>query len=193
MKRLTYLFCALVIASITAAITGAAMVLGYIYVPLVAIPVGIILVLVCRKNVTEVIEDERIQRISGKAALRTLEILFILGAIAGSVLWSFIGIGNSPAFVGQQSIDDSGMISETITMYKPGSEYTPQNAIKTISIRNKNAMNESEATAYCSFWRDDLWLYDFSGHAGFIIGICITALITCFGAFYLYYSRKYGT
>ena len=57
----------------------------------------------------------------------------------------------------------------------------------------EDAMNESEATAYCSFWRDDLWLYDFSGHAGFIVGICVVSLITCFGAFYLYYSRKYGT
>jgi uncharacterized membrane protein len=190
MKRITYLFCALIIACATAALTAVSIVFGNFFVPLIAIPAGVLVIWVCRRNVSEVFEDELSQRISGKAAMRTLEAMFIIGAIVGTVLLSVLG--NGPSY-GGQIIDNNGTVSEKITMYRHGGEPIPENAIKSLTIRDRNAMTEEEARAYCSFWRDDLWFYNFSGHASFVILTGVVVMVTCFSAFYLYYRKKYGT
>ena len=79
MKRITYMLCTLLTASLVAAMIGWSMAAGNFLVPLMAIPLGVIVIMACRQNVKEKIEDERTCRIRSQAALRTLEILVIAG------------------------------------------------------------------------------------------------------------------
>lgn len=190
MKRIYYLISLIVIGSIIAALVGASMAAGNIYVPLVAIPFGIILIFLLRKQVTERIEDERVRLIRAKAALKTIEILLVLGAIIASILCAYWGAGMSPEITGVKSIDDSGKISETITIYKPGLEHQPANVVRSITIPDTSAMNESEAMSYCTFWREGLRTNQDSGFAGIIIGGCLAILISTYLALYLYYNKK---
>lgn len=191
MKRIHYLICLLIIASVVSALVGASMAAGNIFIPLVAIPLGVLIILICRKRVTERIEDERVRKIRAKAALRTIETLLILGAITASILYAYWGIGMSPQITGIKSIDDNGTISETITIYNSGSEQIPANIIRSITIPDTNAMNESEADAYCQFWREGLRTNQDSGFAGLIIGFCLLVLILSYAGFYYYYNKKY--
>jgi uncharacterized membrane protein len=192
MKRITYLACALVIAVLVAAMIGWSMAVGNFLVPIIAIPLGIIVILACRRNVQEVIGDERLNKVRSRAALRTLEVVVIAGAIAAVILYSFVISDNlSPKVTGRVYMNDDGTSSMVISLYKPGSAATPENLIRSTMIRDINAMNESEALEYSRFRGEAFLENELKGIAGMTIGVSLVALLVLFGAFYRYYDRKY--
>ncbi len=192
MKRLTYLTCTLIVACMVAAMVGWSMAAGNFLVPVIAIPLGIIVVLACRAQVDVVIADEREKRIRSKAALRTLEVVVIGGAIVAIILYSFVvSIPLTPIITGKIFINADGTQSMTITEYKPGSVPGPQTLIRQTTIHNLNAMNESEAIAYCSYVREGFQENENRGLVGMTVGSVVVILLGTFGAFYLYYDKKY--
>ena len=192
MKRLMYLFCSLFVACIVAAMIGWSMAAGNFLVPVIAIPLGIIVILACRRQVDEIIEDERESRIRSKAALLTLEVIIIGGAIAAILLYSYlVSIPLTPVITGKMIINADGTNSMTISEYKPGSPTTLNNLIRSTTIKNLNAMNESEAVDYCTFVREGFRENENRGLVGMTLGSTLVILIVTFGAFYLYFNRKY--
>jgi uncharacterized membrane protein len=192
MKRITYLTCSLLVACMVATMIGWSMAAGNFLVPVIAIPLGIIVILACRAHVSEVIHDEREIRIRSKAALRTLEVITIGGAIAAIILYSYVvSIPLTPVITGKLVINDDGTQSMTIAEYKAGSVPGPENVIRSTTIKNLNAMNDTEAIAYCTYVREGFRENENRGLAGTVIAFSLTALLVTFGAFYLYYNRKY--
>lgn len=192
MKRLTYLICTLTVACMVAAMVGWSMAAASFLVPVIAIPLGIIVVLACRAQVDIVIADEREKRIRSKAALRTLEVIVIGGSIAAIILYSYVvSIPLAPIISGKVSINEDGTQSMTIAEYKPGMVPGPQTLVRSTTIKNLNAMNESEAMTYCTYVREGFSENENRGLAGMTIGGGLVALLATFGAFYLYYNRKY--
>ena len=152
MKRLTYLTCTLAVAVMVAAMIGWSMAAGNFLVPVIAIPLGVIVILACRRNVQEVIADERLNKIRSKAALRTLEVAIITGAIAAVILYSFmVSSSLSPKISGRVYTNENGTNSMVINLYRPGSPETPENLIRSTTIKDINSMNEAEAMDYCQF------------------------------------------
>ena len=192
MKRITYLTCSLAAACMVAAMVGWSMAAGNFFIPVIAIPLGIIVVIACRAQVSEVIEDERENRIRSRAALRTLEVIVIGGAIAAIILYSYVvSIPLAPVITGKLVIADDGTQSMTIAEYRPGSVPGPQTLVRSTTIRNLNAMNESEAMTYCTYIREGFQENENRGLAGMTIGCVLLAMLVIFGAFYLYYRKKY--
>jgi uncharacterized membrane protein len=192
MKRLTYLTCSLAVAVMVAAMVGWSMAAGNFLVPVIAIPLGIIVILACRRNVQEVICDERLNKIHSKAALRTLEVIIIAGAIATVILYSFmISDSLSPKVTGRVFTNENGTSSMIINLYKPGSTETAENLVRTTTIRDVNAMDEFEAMDYCQFRREAFLENERKGLAGLTIGCSLIVILATFGAFYLYYDKKY--
>jgi len=192
MKYFSYLICTFMTACLVAAMIGWSMAAGNFLVPLIAIPLGVIVILACRKNVKEKLEDERTCRIRSKAALRTLEVIVIAGAIATVILYSYVVSSPlSPSITGKISSNADGTNSMTINLYKPGSPSLPENLVKSTSIKDINAMNESEAVEYCSYIRESYRENENRGLVGMTLGSTLVILIVTFGAFYLYYNRKY--
>ena len=192
MKRITYLACSLIVACMVAAMVGWSMEAGNFIVPAVTIPLGIIVVIACRAQVSEVIHDERENRIRSRAALRTIEVAIIGGAIAAVILYSFVvSAPLSPVIMGKIIENTDGTKSMTIAEYKPGSLQGPENLIRSTTIRDINAMNETEAMMYCTYIREGFKENEKRGLAGTVIACSIIALLGVFGAFYLYYRNKY--
>ena len=192
MKRLTYLTCTLIVACMVAAMVGWSMAAGNFLIPVIAIPLGIIVVLACRAQVDIIIADEREKRIRSKAALRTLEVVVIAGAIAAIILYSYVvSIPLAPIITGKLFINDDRTQSMTIAEYKPGSVPGPQTLVRSTTIRDLNAMNESEAMTYCTYVREGFSENENRGLVGMTIGSILVILLVTFGAFYLYYDRKY--
>ena len=192
MKRLTYLICTLIVACMVAAMVGWSMAAGNFLIPVIAIPLGIIVVLACRAQVDIIIADEREKRIRSKAALRTLEVVVIAGAIAAIILYSYVvSIPLAPIITGKLFINDDRTQSMTIAEYKPGSVPGPQTLVRSTTIRDLNAMNESEAMTYCTYVREGFSENENRGLVGMTIGSILVILLVTFGAFYLYYDRKY--
>ncbi len=192
MKRLTYLACALLVATVVAAMAGWSMATGNLLVPVIAIPLGAIVILACRRNVREVIGDERLNKVRSQAALRTLEVAIIVGAIATVVLYSFMTSGSlSPKVTGSVYTNSDGTSTMVINLYRPGAPQTAENLIRSTTIRDINSMNELEAMDYCQFRREAFLDNERKGVAGLTVGGLVISLLVTFGAFYLYYSRKY--
>lgn len=111
MNRTAYLVCILLTSSLVAAMVGWSMAAGAVLVPVIAVPLGVIVILACRQQVKGIISDERSSRIRSKAALRTIEVLLILGVI-GTVVFS------SYAFSAPLAPTINGKV--TITRTAPG-------------------------------------------------------------------------
>jgi hypothetical protein len=79
----------------------------------------------------------------------------------------------------------------TIAEYKPGSAPGPETLVRSTTIKNVDAMNESEAMTYCTYVREGFSENENRGIAGMTIGISLVTLLAIFGAFYLYYDKKY--
>jgi len=192
MKHLTYLTCTLIVACMVAAMVGWSMAAANFLIPVIAIPLGVIVVLACRAQVDPVIADEREKRIRSKAALRTLEVIVIGGAIAAVILYSYVvSIPLAPIITGKLFINDDGTQSMTIAEYKPGSVPGPQTLVRSTTIKDLNAMNETEAMTYCTYVREGFLKNESRGLAGMTIGYGLVAMLAIFGAFYLYYDKKY--
>jgi uncharacterized membrane protein len=192
MKRLTYLACSLIVACMVAAMIGWSMAAGNFLVPVIVIPLGIIVILACRAQVDIVIADEREKRIRSKAALRTLEVVSIGGAIAAIILYSYVvSIPLAPIITGKLIINDDGTQSMTIAEYKPGSVPGLQTLVRSTTIKDLDAMNETEAMTYCTYVREGFSENENRGLVGMTLGFSLVALLVIFGAFYLYYNRKY--
>lgn len=192
MKRLTYLACTFAVAVMVAAMIGWSMAAGNFFVPVIAIPLAFIVVLSCRAQVGEVIEDERERRIRSRAALRTLEVIVIGGAIAAVILYSYVvSIPLAPVITGKLFLNADGTQSMTIAEYEPGSLPGPDTLVRSTAIRDLDAMNETEAIAYCTYIREGFRENESRGLAGATIACGLIAVLVTFGAFYLYYSKKY--
>jgi uncharacterized membrane protein len=175
-----------------AAMVGWSMAAGNFLIPVIAIPLGIIVAYACRAQVSEVIGDERETRIRSKAALRTLEVVVIGGAIAAIILYSYVvSIPLAPVITGKLVTNDDGTQSMTIAEYKPGSVPGPQNLIRSTTIKDLEAMNQTEAMTYCTYVREGFRENETKGLAGTVIGCGLAVLLATFGAFYFYYNRKY--
>lgn len=79
----------------------------------------------------------------------------------------------------------------TITISRGGDPGMPGDVIRSITIRNMDAMNETEASAYAAFWQEGLRQYNESAITARTILYCLIVLVVTFGAFYLYYARKF--
>ena len=86
MNRKQFTLYVAAIAAAMGAIMGYGISTGNILLPIIALVAGITLISLGRRKVTEVIEDERIYRISEKASRRTLQIFGIGAALTGAIL-----------------------------------------------------------------------------------------------------------
>lgn len=192
MKRFTYLACSLAVSILVSAMIGWSIAAGNFLVPFIAIPLGIIVIVACRKNVKEAMGDERMNKVRSLAALRTLEILVIAGAIVAVILSSFVFSSTlSPKITGSVYTNENGTTTLVMHLYRPGSPETPDNLIRTITIRDIHSMNEVEAMEYSQFRNQAFEENEQKGLVGMTIGGVLAALLVTYGAFYLYYNKKY--
>jgi uncharacterized membrane protein len=192
MRRITYLACSLGVSILVAAMIGWSMAAGNFFVPIAAIPLGIIVVFACRKNVQEPMDDERMTKVRSVAALRTIECIVIAGAIVAVILMSFVfSSALSPKITGSFYTNEDGTTSLVLNLYKPGSPETPENLVRTLTIRDIHSMNEVEAMEYSQFRNQAFRENEQKGLVGITIAGVLAALLLTYGAFYLYYNKEY--
>lgn len=83
MDRKQFALYGTIIVMAMGAVAGYSVSIGNMLLPVIAVVTGILLLHLGRKRVTEVLEDERIYRISEKASRRILQILGIGMALIG--------------------------------------------------------------------------------------------------------------
>ncbi len=192
MKRITYIICSLLTSALVAAMVGWSFAAGALLVPVIAVPLGVLVILACRQQVTAVMSDERTARIRSKAALKTLEILLILCVIGTAIFTSYAySAPLAPMVTGKMTINDDGTRSMTLTLSRDGVAGMPEEVVRTLTIRDMDSMNETEARAYGLFWQEGLRQYEESAVIARTLLVCLGVLLVTFGAFSLYYTGKY--
>lgn len=192
MKYHTFLAFSVLTSCLVASLIGWSIATGYVIIPVIAIPLGVIVILACRQHVDVILKDERVREIRSLAALRTLEIGIILGAIGAVILYSYvISYPLFPSINGRYLTYDDGTRSMEITMYKPGLPGNTDNIISSTKIPNIDAMNEVEAMEYSQFRRESFLDNERNGLVGMTLGFGVITLLILFGVFNLYYNRKY--
>jgi uncharacterized membrane protein len=86
MSRKSYIVCQKAVAAAVGIIVGISIVMGNAIIPLAAVLVGMLALYICRRQVKEVIADERNYRVSEKAARLTINIFGPVIAILSVVL-----------------------------------------------------------------------------------------------------------
>ena len=86
MKTRQYKFYKLLIVMILAAIVGAFVTNGNFVIPLIVLLVAVILMFLLKRNVNEVLTDERLEHITGRASRLTFTIATVLIAVSGLIL-----------------------------------------------------------------------------------------------------------
>ncbi len=192
MNRITYLVCILLTSALVAAMVGWAFAAGALLVPVIAVPLGVLVLLACRQQVSAIISDERTTRIRSKAALKTLEILLILGVIGTAIFASYAySAPLAPEVTGKMTTNEDGTRSMTLSLSRSGIPGMPDEVIRSLTIRDVDSMNETEARAYGLFWQEGLRQYEESAVIARTLLVCLGVLLVTFGAFSLYYSGKY--
>lgn len=192
MKRITYIVCILLTSALVAAMVGWSFAAGALLVPVIAIPLGVLVILACRQQVSAIMSDERTTRIRSKSALKTLEILLILGVIGTAIFASYAySAPLAPRVAGKMTLNDDGTRSITLTLSRDSIAGLPGEVMRTLTIRDMDSMNETEARAYGLFWQEGLRQYEESAVIARTLLVCLAVLLITFGAFYWYYTRKY--
>ena len=85
MNRKQYAWCGMAIAIGIGAAVGWSVTTGNYLLPLAAVVAGMALKYLCRRRVTEVIEDELVYRISEKASYMTLRVSLVAMAVIAAI------------------------------------------------------------------------------------------------------------
>ena len=86
MKNKTFLLIKLVITAVIAAVIAISITIGNWYLPAIVLIAAVILLLVLKRRVKDVTEDERDRKIAGRAALLAMSTYAIASAVGGTVL-----------------------------------------------------------------------------------------------------------
>ncbi len=86
MNRKHYAWCGMAIAIAIGAAVGWSVTTGNYLLPFAAVVAGMALKYLCRRRVTDVMEDELIYRIAEKASYQTLRVSLVAMAVIGAVL-----------------------------------------------------------------------------------------------------------
>jgi uncharacterized membrane protein len=86
MNRKHYAWCGMAIAIAIGAAVGWSVTTGNYLLPFAAVVAGMALKYLCRRRVTDVMEDELIYRIAEKASYQTLRVSLVAMAVIGAIL-----------------------------------------------------------------------------------------------------------
>ncbi|MDI6884870.1 MAG: DUF2178 domain-containing protein [archaeon] len=86
MNSKQFRLCGIIIAVALGALIGWSISVGNAILPVAAFIVGAALLYVCKSRVTEVLEDERVYKISEKASYIVLRVFVLSSALIGTVL-----------------------------------------------------------------------------------------------------------
>ena len=91
MDRRRFKYYQAAIGAFVSALVGWSVITGNLLLPIFAIIVGMALDHLCRRRVTEVVEDEMILRVSERASRRALQVFVAVSGLVGMLLVAFRG------------------------------------------------------------------------------------------------------
>lgn len=185
MKKQTYYTCLAIILVALVVGLGFGVTTGNLLIPVIVIACAVGAIWICHRRVTDVMTDDLESAISGKAALKALEVTVIIAAIGFAVGVGFFfsgGWGNGThgfnngsvlVHVSQISSQDQIIYDDSYLIADPAN----------LSLDDVVALDTMSANAHR--------IRDFPLAFGVAMGTIVVFLVGLFAAFSYYYTRKY--
>jgi len=185
MKKQTYYgFLAIIVVVMVVAL-GFGMTTGNLFVPVIIITCAVGAIYLCHRRVTDVMTDDLSLAISGKAALKALEVTVIIAAIGFAVAMGFyfnsgIGIGshgyeNGSLQIGVSQFYPHGHMIYDDTYFVADPSHLTLDDIVALDRMSANAQNVRE----------------FPFAFGVAMGSVVMFLVGLYTVFSYYYTKKY--
>jgi uncharacterized membrane protein len=185
MRKQTYYTCLAIILLAMMAGLGLGITMGNLLVPVIVIAGAVGAIWLCHRSVTDVMTDDLASTISGRAALKALEITVIIAAVGFAVGMGFYfsggwgngthGFANGSVLVGSSQFYPSGhmIFDESYLIADPAN----------MSMNDIIALDKMSARSH--------EVRDFPLAFGVALGSVVVFLVGLYAAFSYYYTRKY--
>lgn len=160
---------------------------GNVFAPGIALSLGIVLAALLHRRVSAVMDDELLERISGKAAIRVLEVIIIAGAIIGCGAFTFYWNGGNGTGM---AVSGNGSISVTAAEFFPhGTIISNQKYV----IADPSHITMNDLVALDTLFTGSHRVRDYPYVAGMASGVVVILIALLYAAFLLYYHSRYET
>jgi uncharacterized membrane protein len=185
MKKQTYFTCLAIILVALVVGLGFGVTMGNLLIPVIVIACAVGAIWACHRRVTDVMTDDLESAISGKAALKALEITVIIAAVGFAAGMGFFfsggwgngmhGFNNGSIMVGASQFYPSGhmIYDESYFIADPAN----------LSLNDVVALDRMAANSHR--------VRDFPLAFGVGLGSVVVLLVGLYAAFSYYYTRKY--
>jgi uncharacterized membrane protein len=185
MKKQTYYGCLAIILAGMVLFLGLGMTTGNLFVPVIIIACAVGAIWFCHRRVTEVMTDDLSVTISGKAALKALEVTVIIAAIIFAITTGFYFNGSRG--IGTHGFDNGSLRVHANQVYSGGQVVYDGSYF----IADPANLSMDDILALNQMFTDSSRVREFPFAFGAALGAMVIFLVGLYAAFSYYYTKNY--
>jgi uncharacterized membrane protein len=185
MKKQTYYGCLAVILVAMVVALGFGMTLGNLFVPVIIVVCAVGAIWLCHRRVTDVMTDDLSVTISGKAALKALEVTVIIAAIVFAITTGFYFNGSRG--IGMHGFDNGSVLIHANQVYSGGQIVYD----KYYFIADPANISMDDVLSLNQMFTNSNRVREFPLAFGVALGSVVVLLVGLYAAFSYYYTKKY--
>ena len=185
MKKQTYYGCLAVILVAMVVALGFGMTMGNLFVPVIIVVCAVGAIWLCHRRVTDVMTDDLSVTISGKAALKALEVTVIVAAIVFAIATGFYFNGSRG--IGMHGFDNGSVLIHANQVYSGGQIVYD----KYYFIADPANISMDDVLSLNQMFTNSNRVREFPLAFGVALGSVVVLLVGLYAAFSYYYTKKY--
>nr|WP_320162584.1 DUF2178 domain-containing protein [uncultured Methanoregula sp.] len=185
MKKQTYYGCLALILAVMVLALGFGMTTGNLLVPVIIIACAVGAIWLCHRRVTDVMTDDLESAISGKAALKALEVTVIVAAIVFAITTGFYFNGSRG--IGMHGFENGSVLIHANQVYSGGQIVYD----KYYFIADPGNLSMDDVLSLNQLFTNSHRVREFPLAFGVALGCMVVFLVGLYAAFSYYYTKKY--
>jgi len=185
MKKQTYYGCLALILVVMVLALGFGMTTGNLLIPVIIIACAVGAIWLCHRRVSDVMTDDLESAISGKAALKALEVTVIVAAIVFAITMGFYFNGSRG--IGMHGFENGSVLIHANQVYSGGQIAYD----KSYFIADPANLSMDDVLSLNQMFTNSNTVREFPLAFGVALGSIVVFLVGLYAAFSYYYTKKY--
>jgi len=185
MKKQTYYGCLALILVVMVLALGFGMTTGNLLIPVIIIACAVGAIWLCHRRVSDVMTDDLESAISGKAALKALEVTVIVAAIVFAITTGFYFNGSRG--IGMHGFENGSVLIHANQVYSGGQIAYD----KSYFIADPANLSMDDVLSLNQMFTNSNTVREFPLAFGVALGSIVVFLVGLYAAFSYYYTKKY--
>jgi uncharacterized membrane protein len=185
MRKQTYYACLALILLAMMVGLGFGFTMGNLFIPVIVIAVAVGAIWLCHRRVTDVMTDDLASTISGRAALKALEVTVIIAAIVFAITTGFYFNGSRG--IGMHGFENGSVLVHANQVYSGGQIAYD----KSYLIADPANLSMADVLSLNQIFTESNHVREFPLAFGLALGSAVVFLVGLYAAFSYYYTRKY--